>query len=46
MFGNVWEWVNDGYEKNYYSTGPAKDPQGPDYDGKRSLRGGSWFDAS
>jgi serine/threonine-protein kinase len=27
--GLVWEWVNDRYEKDYYQSSPAQDPQGP-----------------
>ena len=43
MHGNVAEWCNDVYDKNYYTTGAdAKNPRGPD-DGKENvLRGGSW----
>ena len=42
MHGNVAEWCNDVYEKDYYSNAPAKNPHGP-ADGKEYvLRGGSW----
>jgi formylglycine-generating enzyme len=43
MLGNVWEWVNDRYEANYYSTGPGLDPEGPLSGAMRVLRGGSWL---
>jgi len=42
MLGNVWEWVNDWYGKNYYSSSPERDPQGPKNGVYRVLRGGSW----
>jgi formylglycine-generating enzyme required for sulfatase activity len=41
--GNVWEWVNDWYDENYYQHGPPQDPSGPTSGKLRVLRGGSWF---
>jgi formylglycine-generating enzyme required for sulfatase activity len=42
MHGNVWEWVQDWYQDNYYSSSPAADPPGPSSGSSLVLRGGSW----
>ena len=40
MLGNVWEWVNDWYDQNYYQNSPSQDPDGPASGELRVLRGG------
>jgi formylglycine-generating enzyme required for sulfatase activity len=42
MSGNVWEWCNDRYDKNYYKNSPRNNPQGPKSGNSYVLRGGSW----
>jgi formylglycine-generating enzyme required for sulfatase activity len=42
MHGNVWEWVQDWYDPDYYHNSPEKDPKGPDSGQYRVYRGGSW----
>jgi len=42
MSGNVFEWVHDWYQGNYYSTNPPSDPTGPDTGTYRVLRGGNY----
>jgi formylglycine-generating enzyme required for sulfatase activity len=43
MHGNVWEWVQDQYDQNYYKNSPSSDPKGPSAGSLRVLRGGGWI---
>ena len=43
MTGNVWEWVQDWYDNNYYQNSPKPNPKGPDNGDSKVLRGGSYF---
>ena len=42
MAGNVWEWVLDRYDSDYYDQSPRSNPQGPDSATYRVFRGGGW----
>ncbi|MBI5047341.1 MAG: SUMF1/EgtB/PvdO family nonheme iron enzyme [Deltaproteobacteria bacterium] len=44
MSGNVWEWVEDGYDENYYRNSPRTNPVGPSSSHYKVRRGGSWLD--
>jgi len=42
MSGNVWEWVNDWWQDDYYSVSPYNNPLGPVISNFKVRRGGGW----
>jgi formylglycine-generating enzyme required for sulfatase activity len=45
MTGNVWEWVDERYNADYYTEAQKNDPRGPDVGRYRVIRGGGWYSA-
>jgi formylglycine-generating enzyme required for sulfatase activity len=44
MTGNVWEWINDWYDRDYYTVTPDRNPPGPATGMYKVIRGGGWSD--
>ena len=42
MHGNVWQWCQDYYDKDFYGKAEAENPSGPAQGTLRVMRGGSW----
>lgn len=46
MSGNVQEWCSDWYGRDYYSSSPISNPQGPSSGSYHVARGGHWNDSA
>jgi formylglycine-generating enzyme required for sulfatase activity len=44
LAGNVWEWVSDWFDAEFFTEDIFTNPIGPDAGEAKVVRGGSWFD--
>jgi formylglycine-generating enzyme required for sulfatase activity len=42
ILGNIYEWCNDWFRRNYYNKSPMYNPPGPRYGKYKVVRGGDW----
>jgi len=48
MNGNVWEWTQDWFSRDFYNHSPQDNPIGPEstLNNEKSLRGGGWINTA
>ena len=45
LAGNLYEWVTDWYDEEFYTTNPPRNPRGPDEGTAKVQRGGSYINS-